>query len=314
MKNQMKLAYLAAVLNAVIVGLSFLFTKVALEYANPLDTLMNRFAASFIIMSIPVAFGWIKLTYRGKPLAKVLLLATMYPIGFFTLQAFGLQSATSSEGGIVFAITPVLTILLAFVFLKETTTVMQKLSIFLSVFGVMFIFIMKGSRLDLSNLTGLSLLFLSCLALAGYSVLAKSLLRTFNPMEITYLMLGIGFITFLIGSVSNHLTAGTIDLLVKPLTNGTFLLSIFYLGVFSSLITALLSNYSLSKLEASKTSVFSNLSTIVSIAAGALFLGEQITIYSIIGSLLIITGVMGTNRFGAKRNKAVNVQAGQVEA
>lgn len=56
-RKELRLAYLFAVLNAVIIGFSFLFTKIAIEYAHPLDTLTYRFAASFIVMSIPVAFG-----------------------------------------------------------------------------------------------------------------------------------------------------------------------------------------------------------------------------------------------------------------
>ena len=66
--NDLKKAYLAAVLNAVIIGFSFLFTKIALEYAAPMDTLMYRFALSFAVMSIPVMLGRVKLNYRGKPL------------------------------------------------------------------------------------------------------------------------------------------------------------------------------------------------------------------------------------------------------
>ncbi|QJD86885.1 DMT family transporter [Cohnella herbarum] len=299
MKNKgLKLAYLFSLLNAAIIGFSFLLTKIALEYAHPLDTLTYRFAVSFGIMSIPVAFGWVKLKYRGKPLYKVLLLATMYPLGFFTLQAFGLQHATSAEGGILYAFTPVVTMIFASLFLKETTTLLQKMSIFLSVFGVIFIFVMKGSGIDWSNLTGIILLILTCAAFAGYSVMARSLTKEFSPAEITYLMLGIGFVVFLIVSLTKHASAGTLDRLLSPLANGSFILSILYLGAISSLVTALTSNYILSKMEASKMSVFSNLSTIVSIAAGAVFLGEEVTVYHLVGSALIIAGVIGANRLG----------------
>ncbi|WP_127484159.1 DMT family transporter [Paenibacillus ehimensis] len=310
----LKLAYVFAVLNAAIIGFSFLFTKIALEHAQPLDTLTFRFAASFAVMSIPVALGWVKLAYRGKPLGKALLLATMYPLGFFTLQAFGLQHATSAEGGILYAFTPVVTMVLASVFLKEATTVLQKLSIFLSVFGVVFIFVMKGSRIDLSNMTGIFLLFLTCVAFAGYSVLARSLSKQFSPAEITYFMLGIGFVVFLAISLASHASARTLDQFVAPLASGTFLVSIFYLGVVSSLATALMANYILSKIEASKMSVFSNLATIVSIAAGALFLGEEVTVYHLIGSVLIIAGVIGTNRLGRKKTAPQGIQAKRAEA
>lgn len=303
-KNGLRFAYLCAVLNATIIGFSFLFTKMALEYAEPVDTLTYRFAISFAILSIPVLLRRIQLNYRGKPMYKALLLATMYPLGFFTFQTFGLQYSTSSEGGILYAFTPVLTMLVAIVFLKETITTMQRLSVFLSVIGVVFIFWMKGSGIVLSSLTGISLLFLSCLAFAGYSVLTRSLLRTFSPLEITFMMLGIGFVAFLTVSVTNHATAGTLDHLLTPLANGHFIVSVLYLGVMSSLVTALTANYALSKIEASKLSVFSNLSTIVSIAAGAMVYGEEIKVYHIIGSVLIIAGVLGTNRFGAIKAEA----------
>ncbi|KPV59615.1 transporter [Paenibacillus sp. A3] len=310
----LKLAYVFAILNAAIIGFSFLFTKIALEHAHPLDTLTFRFAASFAVMSIPVALGWVKLTYRGKPLWKALLLATMYPLGFFTLQAFGLQHATSAEGGILYAFTPVVTMVLASVFLKEATTVLQKLSIFLSVFGVVFIFVMKGSRIDLANMTGIFLLFLTCVAFAGYSVLARSLSKQFSPAETTYFVLGVGFVVFLIVSLASHASAGTFNQFTAPLVDGTFLVSIFYLGVISSLVTALTANYILSKMEASKMSVFSNLATIVSIASGALFLGEEVTVYHLIGSVMIIAGVLGTNLLGRKKTAPQGIQAKRAEA
>jgi drug/metabolite transporter (DMT)-like permease len=300
-QKELRLAYLFAVLNAVIIGFSFLFTKIALEYAHPLDTLTYRFAASFFVMSVPVAFGWVKLTYRGKPLYKVLLLAAIYPLGFFMFQSFGLLHATSAEGGIMYAFTPVVTVIFASIFLKERTTLLQKLSIFLSVFGVIFIFILTGSSIDLSNLLGLFLLFLTCVTFAGYSVLARSLSKDFSPAELSYFMLAIGFVAFGAVSLAHHGMAGTLDLFFSPLASGTFITAILYLGILSSLVTALTANYVLSKIEASKMSVFTNLSTIVSIAAGSLFLGEKVTMYHLIGSLMIITGVIGANHFGQKK-------------
>ncbi|MDF2660933.1 MAG: protein of unknown function transrane [Paenibacillus sp.] len=51
-------------------------------------------------------------------------------------------------------------------------------------------------------------------------------------------------------------------------------------------------------------SVFANLSTIVSMAAGAVFLGEEVAVYHGIGSVLIIAGVIGANRLGRKKRAA----------
>jgi drug/metabolite transporter (DMT)-like permease len=288
-------AYLAVLAYSAIIGLSFLYTKVALSYASPIDTLALRFTLSFAAIVVLLATGAWRVSLKGKPWPRLLLLALLYPLGFFTLQAFGLQHASSAEGGILFATTPILTALLAGIFLKESTTLLQKLSILLSVLGVISIFVMQGTGIQLTNIIGISLLTLSCLVSAGYIVLSRYLLRTFTPTEVTVSMMAIGFVMFWIMSLADHAADGTMDRIFAPLANAEFVWSIVYLGIFASLVTAFTSSYALTKLEASKISVFSNLSTVISIAAGAFMLGETVTVYHLIGSALIIAGVIGTN-------------------
>lgn len=297
-------AYTVAVLNAVIIGLSFLFVKIALQYSNPIDTLAYRFIIAFTALSIPVILGKVRISYQGKPLLPLILLAAMYPLGFFLFQTYGLQHATSSEGGILAAFGPVLTAILAAFFLKETTSPLQKLSISLSVAGVVLIFVMKGAGLSLSNLTGIILLFLSNLTFAGYSIMARSLLKRYTLMEVTYFMLGVGCTVFLSLSLWTHAFAGTLGHFLDPLANAKLVGAVLYLGVLSSLATALAGNYAISKLGASRASIFSNLSTVVSIAAGALLFGEELGIHHAVGTILIVGGVWGTNRLGKKEKEA----------
>lgn len=298
------MAYLSAVANALIIGFSFLFVKIALGHADPVDLLAHRFAFAFAAFAVAAVFGRMRYRLRGKPVIKVFWLAALYPLSFFLLQTYGLQYATSSEGGILLAFVPVMTMVMGIVFLKEKVSFLQQLSIALSVVGVGVVFLMKGSGFDLGNMTGIFLLFLSCLSFAGYSVLARSLMKTFRPMEISFLTLGVGFLVFLTLSLVRHAAAGTLNQLLNPLAHGEFLAAMLYLGVMSSLVTALTANYALSKLEASRAGVFSNLSPVVSMAAGALVLAERIGPFHIIGAVLIIAGVWGANYFGAKVRKA----------
>lgn len=306
MKNY--IVYLFAILNASIVGLSFLFTKTAIQLSGPLDTLAYRFTVSFSVLVILVAFKVVKINLDKSRLKKIIGIALFYPILFFSFQAFGLNFSQSSEAGILFASTPILTTILASFFLKERTTTIQKIFIFLSVFGVIFIFIMKGQTIQLSNIFGITLLLFSCLSIAGYTVMARSLSRTLKPIDITFFMLGLGFLFFNTSAISTHIKLGTLTDFLKPWTNITFILSILFLGVLASLVTSFLSNYILSKIKASQMSVFSNLSTVVSIIAGVVILDEQIFWYDIIGSCFIIFGVIGTNFFNKKHAIDINTQ------
>lgn len=75
----------------------------------------------------------------------------------------------------------------------------------------------------------------------------------------------------------------------------------------ASVVAFFMVNYTLAKLEASQSAVFANISTIISIIAGVVFLKENIYWFHFIGGFMIITGVWGTNYFGNKETKTETI-------
>jgi len=290
-----KSAYFTALLYALITGNAFIFVKTAISNANPYDLLAYRFNASFLAIIILLAFRVIKVKYNLKRIIQILPVTLFYPIAFFALQTFGLKYLSSSEAGIFSAISPVLTLILASVLLKEKTTRLQKVSVFISVLGVVYIALMKGTSFKVNSYKGIILILLSALSFSCYSILVKKLSNKATGMESSVLMNFIGFLFFNIIAISKHSTNGSLSGFFIPLGNIKFVVSILYLGVLSTFLTSFLVNFTLSKLDASKMSVFSNLSTIINIVAGVIFLKEDLFYYHIIGSILIIIGILGTN-------------------
>ncbi|MCI0765845.1 DMT family transporter [Bacillus sp. TL12] len=299
MKNTTK-AYTAALVYSFIIGFSFMFVKLALTVTTPLDTLAHRFTVAFLIATIPIIFGFVKLNISFKNILTLLPLAIFYPALFFAFQAFGLVYTSSSEAGIIQATIPIFTMILASYFLKEHSNAWQKISVLISVIGVIYIFVMNGIETHETSFIGIILILLSALSSACYNVLARKMTKKFKLHDLTYIMTAIGFLSFNLIAIINHINKGTVNEYFIPFTNGTFLISILYLGLFSSLLTAFLLNYSLSYIEAAKMSVFSNLSTLITIIAGVLFLHEQIAHYHIFGAMMIIFGIVGTNFLGKK--------------
>jgi drug/metabolite transporter (DMT)-like permease len=82
------------------------------------------------------------------------------------------------------------------------------------------------------------------------------------------------------------------------LTNRVVLVSVIYLGVLSSVVAFFMMNYTLSKITAAQSAVFANLTTVVSIIAGVIFRNEPFFKFQVVGAVLIIIGVWGTNYFG----------------
>ncbi len=289
------LAYFGMVLNTTITGLSFIFMKLALSHTTPLDLLAHRFTAAMAVMVLLLLFGLMKMPrFDPAKLKPLLFLALFYPILFFTLQTIGMKYSAASEAGIIFAITPILTLLSAIVFLKEKTGFLQKAGIFLSVAGVLYIILKTNSSIGNSNPKGVILLLLSVLCIVAYYTLGKKIGPRFSAVELTALMTILAFLTFNIWAVVVHLQHGTISQFFVPLKQTAFLIPVLYLGILSSLLTAFLSNFALTAIPASKIAVFNNLSPIISIVGGILILNEKLLYYHILGGILVLTGVAAT--------------------
>lgn len=299
--SEKRKAYIAAISYAFIIGLSFMFVKVTLTVASPTDILAHRFTFAFIGIVILMVFTKNKLTIKKYDLLKILPLAILYPIVFFTFQVLGLAKISSSEAGIIQATIPIFTLALAGLLLKEKATRGQLVFISLSVLGVIYMLIMNGANATTGNVIGSGLILLSALAASLYNVFARRLTMQYSLLILTYVMTLCGFVIFNGVALGNHLMNGTIDEFFQPLTHVDFVIAILYLGLLSSLGTSYLSNYALSKLEASKMSVFSNFATLITILAGVLFLQEVFHLYHFIGGIIIIFGVIGTNYFGQRQ-------------
>ncbi|QHZ48656.1 MULTISPECIES: DMT family transporter [unclassified Bacillus (in: firmicutes)] len=299
-----KSAYLAALLYAFIIGFSFFFIKLALTAAEPVDILAHRFTAAFLAALFPVICGWVKIRLSLKDVLVILPLALFYPVMFFAFQVFGLVYTSSSEAGIIQAAIPIITMILASYVLKERFTKRQFFFTVLSAAGVAAIFFMKSAGAGGADVRGTALILLSALSSAAYSVLARKMTRSFSSLELTYVTTGAGFLFFNGMAGVTHLSSGTISGFFAPYTDPVFLLSILYLGILSSFATSFLSNYALSKIEAAKISMFNHLATLVTILAGILWLGESLEWFHLLGSVMIITGIVGATVIQSKKKYA----------
>ncbi|MFF2092357.1 DMT family transporter [Paenibacillus sp. NPDC058174] len=297
-------AYGAALAYAVIIGFSFVFVKFALRSASPMDLLAHRFTVSFAAANVLLLAGWGRARFTWSGIVRLLPIAVFYPSCFFMFQSLGLFYLSSSEAGIIQAAIPILTMVLAGIFIQERSTGWQKLFIVLSVGGVAFIVTMSGGEGGGGGwrLAGYCLMLISALSSAAYNVMARKLTQIHSVADMTYLMMGVGFVVFNTIALSQHVSAGTLMTYFEPFAEPRFVVSILYLGLMSSLLTSYLTNYALSRIQASQMSVFVNLSVVVTIGAGVIVLREVLSWYHVAGAALILGGVIGANT--RARNKA----------
>ncbi|EOD01594.1 DMT family transporter [Caldisalinibacter kiritimatiensis] len=297
------LPILSGFMYSTIFGFSFMFTKQGLEFLQPMQLLGFRFAFGAIILTMLWVLGTIKINLKGKRLGLLFLLALFQPVSYFIFEVNGLNLISASEAGMMIALIPVLVAVLAGIFLDERPTGIQFFFIVLSVSGVIFINLMKGQFDVNSNILGILLILGAVVSAGFFNILSRKSSLHFKPVEITFVMMWIG--TFVFNSIAliQHINNGNLNEYLSPLQNGQVLIPILYLGGLSSVVAFFLVNYTLSRIEASKSAVFANLTTIISVVAGVVILQEAFYWFHFVGGIMILLGVWGTNYFDKNRMK-----------
>jgi len=289
-----KIVHLSAISFAVIFGFSFMFSKVALNYVSPIGLIAYRFLIAFLIFEGLRLTKVIHVRFQKKHYKSLFLVAIFQPVLYFLFETYGLKLTTSSEAGMMIALIPIFVTIFSVLILHEKIKPIQIFFIALSVSGVIFIQISKSSTGLIFQALGFSLLLGAVLAAALFNIASKDASKTLKPYEITYFMMLSGALVFNVLYVTQLIFQGTPMAYFETLTQIDLLLPILYLGSIASIGGFFLVNFALSRLPAHVTSIYANLSTIVSIGAGAAFLNEQLFYYHIIGSAMIIIGVYGT--------------------
>jgi drug/metabolite transporter (DMT)-like permease len=139
------------------------------------------------------------------------------------------------------------------------------------------------------------------LCAASFNIMSRRSSRSFKPAETTFFMMW--FAVFSFGGIFavRTIMAGGTDLLSR--LGPASISSIVYLGILSSVVAFFFINYNLSKLKSPEAAVFANLTTLVSVIAGLAFRNESIRPTDILGGIMIIAGVWGTNVLGGKPPK-----------
>ncbi|MCI8646898.1 MAG: DMT family transporter [Firmicutes bacterium] len=300
--NQIK-AYSAAIFFSVLVGFSFLGIKTCVPVANSLQILVHRYNFAFLALAILIVFRIAKLGLRGKPKKNLILTAGFY-IGFMILQVVGLYFSTSIEGSIIFAIVPIFAQIIAAVFLGERATFRQNLFVCLTVVSLILM-ILAGSS-DISfHLSGIIFLVLSSISMAASNVFMRYVRSQYRPVEISAAIIVGGCIVFNLAFLVYGLSTGKMNTYFEPYQHREFIIAVAYLGIGCILISAQMMSYLLSKMAAVKATIFGNVSTAISIVAGALVLGEPLHWYHIVCTVLIITGVVGLSFSGQRQKEEV---------
>lgn len=283
---------------AIIFGLSFMFAGEGLDVLSPIHLLALKFGVAALIFYMLRVFKLIKVDLINKNIYILLLLSLAEPILYYLFETIGIKLTSSSETGMYVSMVPVATTLLGIPILKEKPTHIQFFYIIMSVIGVIFMALMKMSTEEFGRSSyGIIMLFGAIISAGFFNVYSRKISDLFTPVEITYVMTFSGAVVFNGISIAMHLIRGNLWRYFTPFKNFKVLTSILYLGGLSAVVGYFILNFMLSKMEVSRTTVFLNLATVVSVIAGVSFRNEPFYWYNAVGIAFILFGVWGTNHY-----------------
>lgn len=279
------LPILALVMAMVLWSSSFIALKIAFRAYDPMFVIFGRMLVASICFLLIGKRIVRSLDYQKGDYKLILFMAFCEPCLYFIFEAKAVENTTASQAGIITAMLPILVMISAALFLKETVTKKSWLGALIAVAGVFWLTAESSPSSDAPNpALGNFLEFLAMVCAAGYTISLKSLTNRYSPFFLTAIQAIIGCLFYfpLLFLPSTELV-GQWD----PQSG----MAIIYLGAVVTLGAYGLFNYGIKCLPANKGTIFVNLIPIFSVILGWLVLGETFTVYQFFAGLLILTGV-----------------------
>lgn len=265
-------------------GLAPVATRYLVLEEDPLAIVATRLALASLCF-VPL-LPWIKPT-KATWNRRMAACGLVGIVGYNIPMTYGIERVQAGLAGVLLATEPLWIALLSVVILKEKPSRPLLAGLATAFAGVVTLSVGGGVAFDPSMLNGVSLVLLGAFMWGVYSVAVGPLVRRFGSLKVSAVTLWVGTAPLLLFSLK---AIATTDL------TGPQWLVLFLYGLGPHLIGMLLWNYGLSKVPGARAGLLLNLYPVVSVAGGVLFLGEHPTAATLVGSAIVLLGLVISQR------------------
>lgn len=274
---------LLLLLTSLLWGGNFVVGKSLVDHASPLTLTSLRWIIAIAVL-LPMVWWKDKKIIPSSYAVLPLILMGISGVALFNLLQFSaLEQTTSTNVGLISALNTISISIFSYLFLKEKINILQVLSMIISLLGVLIV-LSKG-KIHLLFTVDYNIGDLQMVLAVGvwglYSVCSLWAMKTTSPLMCT---LYSGLFGLLI-----LLPMNIFDFHIYNI-NYSFILSILYTGVISTVVCLVLWNIGIQKLGNTAAGIYLNFNPIFTAILAFLFLGEQLTWIQGIGGLIVIIG------------------------
>ena len=281
-------AYLVAMIPVLLWAANFPATRYVLQDYSPGSIALLRSLVAVVVMSVAAIAKKIRMP-RKKDLPMFALSGFTGVFLFTFLINTGARYVESGVGSFIVNSAPVFTLIFAILLLKERAKPICWVGVLLSLCGLIVIMVNQIAGLEFN--IGVFLLLIAAIVTSLYNIILRGLLKTYSSIEVALYSLIPATVCMLV----------FIPEAVRDIPESTLSANIFLvlLGVFPAAIAHLAWAYALSRAEkTTNVTVFLYLIPFIATIIGFFWLGETLSIWSFIGGVVIIAGMVLTNTLG----------------
>ncbi len=301
MKSSSLKIILVYILLCIIWGSTWLAIRASLESLTPFISLGSRFTFASLFIFVLMKFKGISLQKDKESIRLYLLMGFLSFVIPFGLVYWAEQFVPSGLASVLFAVYPFFVAL--FSFYRVPNEIIGKLKIFgmsLGFFGIVMIF-SDSFTADFSNLfLGMIAVALSGIIQAWMAVTIKKSGKHLNSLSMNFIPMVIaGFSGLLLGLLTEDLSKIKID--------ETAITSVLYLAFFGSVVTFTSFYWLMKKINIILLSLLAFITPIVALLLGWIFYKESLTTEHIIGSILVLAGLLFANLEPFLKQKIIKI-------
>ncbi len=273
---------------------SFVALKLAFRGYDPMVVIFGRMlVASICFLPLLPRFRAGNV-FRWRDLKTLLFMALCEPCLYFIFEARALELTTASQAGMITALLPLMVAVCARFVLKEALTPGMLAGFALAIVGAGWLSVAGEATVDAPRpLLGNFLEFLAMVCATGYIISLKRLTSRYTPFFLTAIQAFVGAL-FFFPALWLPTTTWPTQLAWGPT------LAVVYLGAVITLGAYGLYNYGVSRIPASRASVFVNLIPVFTVILGWLILGERFNRSQYMASALVFVGIYVSQRTSAR--------------
>jgi len=191
---------------------------------------------------------------------------------------------------LAYALTPVFVYIIATIFFDEVRTRNRTIGIFVAFAGTILVLFEKGFDFTSDHFLGDMIVLTASIAFAFYLILIKGFSRKYGALYSNGLSMISGFILFIPIFILIPVEGKVVEITTREW------LQIAYLGIVMSGFAYAIWFIALKKIAASKAAVFNNLQPVFTTILAVLIFDHELTVQFISGGVIIISGVILTQR------------------